>query len=137
MSLMKPRHATAWQRVRPPRFARVTASAQFDVVVIGGGIAGVTAAYLLKRAGKKVCLLERDRLGAVDTGHTTAHLTYVTDLRLPELVKSFGKDGARMAWEGGAAAINTIEEARPAGGHRMRLPPCARLPARAAGRQEG
>jgi glycine/D-amino acid oxidase-like deaminating enzyme len=107
---MKARHATLWQRIRPPRFARLTASGQFDVAVIGGGIAGVTAAYLLKRAGKRVCLLERDRLGAVDTGHTTAHLTYVTDLRLTELVKSFGKDGARMAWEGGAAAINTIEE---------------------------
>ena len=51
-------------------------------MVIGGGITGVTAAYLLKKAGKKVCLLERDRLGYVDTGLTTAHLTYVTDLRL-------------------------------------------------------
>jgi glycine/D-amino acid oxidase-like deaminating enzyme len=78
--------------------------------VIGGGIAGITAAYLLKRAGKRVCLLERDRLGAVDTGHTTAHLTYVTDVRLTKLVKDFGRDGARLAWEGGAAAISTIEE---------------------------
>lgn len=106
---MKPRHQSLWQATGVPHFSPAT-SGSFDVVVIGGGIAGVTAAYLLKRAGKRVCLLERERIGAVDTGHTTAHLTYVTDERLTQLVKHFGRDGARLAWEGGAAAIHTIEE---------------------------
>ena len=75
----------------------------------GGGLTGLTAAYLLKKSGKKVCLLERDRLTAGDTGCTTAHLTYVTDSRLSELVAHFGRDAARLVWHGGAAAINTIE----------------------------
>jgi glycine/D-amino acid oxidase-like deaminating enzyme/nitrite reductase/ring-hydroxylating ferredoxin subunit len=99
-----------WQQVRLPRFSRLGRSRKFDVVVVGAGITGLTAAYLLKRAGKKVCVLDREHIGAVDTGHTTAHLTYVTDLRLGKLVKHFGKDAARLAWLGGAAAINTIEE---------------------------
>jgi glycine/D-amino acid oxidase-like deaminating enzyme/nitrite reductase/ring-hydroxylating ferredoxin subunit len=80
------------------------------VLIIGGGITGLTAAYLLAKAGKQVCLLERARLGGGDTGCTTAHLTHVTDVRFPKLVSTFGRDGARLAWEGGAAAINTIEE---------------------------
>ena len=70
---------------------------------------GVTAAYLLQRAGQKVCLIERDLIASGDTCCTTAHLTYVTDLRLSQLIRTFGKEGAKLAWQGGAAAINSIE----------------------------
>ncbi len=106
---MKPRNATAWQETSLPQFPTLTGDRDFDAVVVGGGITGLTAAYLLKRAGKSVCLLERGRLASGDTGLTTAHLTHVTDERLPALVRGFGEEGARMAWQGGAAAINTIE----------------------------
>ena len=98
-----------WQRVRRPRFPRIAAEAHYDVVVIGGGITGITTAYLLKQAGKKVCLLERDRLGFVDTGLTTAHLTYVTDLRIHDLLSTFGEKAAALVLTAGAVAIDTIE----------------------------
>jgi glycine/D-amino acid oxidase-like deaminating enzyme/nitrite reductase/ring-hydroxylating ferredoxin subunit len=93
-----------------PQFPKLKTSQRFDVVVTGGGITGLTAAYLLKRAGKRVAVLERNRIGAVDTGNTSAHLTYVTDLRLGPLVKAFGKRAAQLVWQGGVAAINTIEQ---------------------------
>lgn len=99
-----------WQRLRMPRFDKLKAAQTYDVAVVGGGITGLSAAYLLKQAGKRVAVLERDRIGGVDTGHTSAHLTYVTDLRLRPLAKTFGKQGARLAWQGGAAAINTIAQ---------------------------
>src|SRR6185295_1971457 len=88
-----------------PNFIKVDADLAVDVVVVGSGITGITAAYLLKKAGKTVALLERDRCARADTGHTTAHITYVTDKRLTELVKTFGKDHARAAWEAGHAAM--------------------------------
>ena len=62
-----------------PRFSRLERDLRVDVAIIGGGITGMTAAYLLKRAGKTVAVIDRDRLGGVDTGHTTAHVTCVTD----------------------------------------------------------
>jgi glycine/D-amino acid oxidase-like deaminating enzyme/nitrite reductase/ring-hydroxylating ferredoxin subunit len=80
-----------------------------DVVVIGGGITGLTAALLLTAAGRSVAVLERHRLAEVDTGHTTAHLTMVTDQRLVELVKRFGRDHAQATWDAGLAAINQID----------------------------
>jgi glycine/D-amino acid oxidase-like deaminating enzyme/nitrite reductase/ring-hydroxylating ferredoxin subunit len=99
-----------WFATKVPRFPRLSASIEVDVAVIGGGITGVTAAYLLKKAGLTVALLERERFASVDTGHTTAHVTFVTDLRLPQLVKHFGRDHARAAWEAGDAAIHQIRE---------------------------
>ena len=81
------------------------------MVVVGGGITGVTAAYLLKRDGKRVALLEKERIGSGMTGQTSAHLTFVTDLRLTELVKRFGDEAARLTWGAGRAAIDFIERA--------------------------
>ena len=91
-----------------PRFPRLDKDLQVDVVIVGGGVTGVTAAYLLKKAGRTVALLERDRCCGGDTAHTTAHLTFVTDLRLHELVDRFGRDHAQAAWDAGRAAMNQI-----------------------------
>jgi len=92
-----------------PRFAKLSDGATADVVVVGGGVTGLTAAYLLARAGKGVVLLERDRCAETDTGHTTAHLTMVTDTRLSELVRRFGRDHAQAVWDAGLAAISQID----------------------------
>ncbi len=89
-------------------FPALTKNVEVDVIVVGGGITGVTTAYLAKRAGKKVALIERARCASIDTALTTAHLTAVTDLRLHELVKTFGKDVARATWEAGVAGIDQI-----------------------------
>ena len=95
---------------RIPRFPRLDQNLTVDVVVIGGGITGITTAYLLKNAGASVVLIERDRFASVDTGHTTAHLTQVTDLRLSELVKNFGRNNAQAVWDAGRAAIDQINQ---------------------------
>jgi glycine/D-amino acid oxidase-like deaminating enzyme/nitrite reductase/ring-hydroxylating ferredoxin subunit len=93
-----------------PQFPRLDRNGDFDVVVIGAGITGLTTAYLLKRAGKRVAVLERSRCAFGDTGYTSAHLTCVTDLRLADMARSFGKDHARAAWDAGLAAIEQIAE---------------------------
>src|ERR1051325_10200963 len=95
---------------RRPRFGRLERDMNVDVVVVGGGSTGVTAAYLLKQQGASVALIERDRCGGADTGYTTAHLTYVTDQRMRELVKTFGRDHARAVWDAGQAAMDQIRQ---------------------------
>src|SRR6185312_9384799 len=91
-----------------PRFPRPHSDLKVDAVVIGGGITGVTTAYLLKRAGLTVALIERDRFARIDTGNTTAHLTSVIDLRLHEMIKLYGPESARAVWDAGGAAIDQI-----------------------------
>jgi glycine/D-amino acid oxidase-like deaminating enzyme/nitrite reductase/ring-hydroxylating ferredoxin subunit len=98
-----------WMDAALPRFPTIERNARVDIVVVGGGITGLTAAYLLTKAGRSVALLERTRCADIDTGHTTAHLTMVTDLRLTELVDRFGRNHAQAVWDAGLAAIAQID----------------------------
>ncbi|RYG87312.1 FAD-binding oxidoreductase, partial [bacterium] len=100
--------ASPWFGSDFPSYPPLEADEHVDVVVVGGGITGITTAYFMAREGRRVALIERDRLACGDTGNTTAHLTYVTDSRLNELASRFGDDAARAFWEAGAAAIDLI-----------------------------
>jgi glycine/D-amino acid oxidase-like deaminating enzyme/nitrite reductase/ring-hydroxylating ferredoxin subunit len=91
------------------RFPALGKNVNVDVLVIGAGITGITTAYVLKKTGLTVALIERERVASIDTGHTTAHLTYITDVGLRELADNFGNDHAQAAWDAGAAAIDEIE----------------------------
>lgn len=92
-----------------PQFAKLDRDVTADVAVIGGGITGLTAAFLLGEAGRTVVLLERARCASIDTGHTTAHVTMVTDARLSDLVSRFGRSHAQAVWDAGVAAISEID----------------------------
>jgi glycine/D-amino acid oxidase-like deaminating enzyme/nitrite reductase/ring-hydroxylating ferredoxin subunit len=98
-----------WLETETKSFPKVSKADRYNVVIVGGGITGLTTAWLLKKAGKSVCVLERDRIAHGDTGYTTAHLSMVSDLRLKDLVDTFGKESATRVWQGGAIAVDTIE----------------------------
>lgn len=97
-----------------PRFPALDQTLTVDVAVVGAGITGITTAWLLKKAGLTVALLERERCGGIDTSHTTAHLTAVSDLRLHAMERSFGAEAAKAVWNAGMAGLHrirtTIEE---------------------------
>jgi glycine/D-amino acid oxidase-like deaminating enzyme/nitrite reductase/ring-hydroxylating ferredoxin subunit len=80
-----------------------------DVAIIGGGIAGLTTAYLLSKSGKKVAVIEDGYIGSGETGRTTAHITHALDDRYYNLEQKHGLDGARSAANSHTAAINLIE----------------------------
>lgn len=81
-----------------------------DVVVVGSGIAGLTTAYVLSKAGAKVAVLEDGNIGSGETGRTTAHLVNAIDDRYYDLEKYCGKEGAKLAIESHTAAVDRIEQ---------------------------
>lgn len=79
-----------------------------DIVIVGAGIAGMTAAYLLSREGRKVIVIDKEAPGAGETSRTTAHLANAIDDRYSFIEKQHGEEGARLAAESHTAAINMI-----------------------------
>jgi glycine/D-amino acid oxidase-like deaminating enzyme/nitrite reductase/ring-hydroxylating ferredoxin subunit len=80
-----------------------------DVAVIGGGITGITAAHLLRQAGKRVAVLEAWRVGEGTTGASTGNLYSPVDEQYHLLQSKFDKDTTRLVAESRGAAVNLIE----------------------------
>jgi len=81
---------------------------EVEVCVVGAGLAGLSAAYLLACAGRRVVVLERGPVGAGNTARTTAHLSNVIDDRYATLEQVRGREGARLAYDSHRAAIEQI-----------------------------
>jgi glycine/D-amino acid oxidase-like deaminating enzyme/nitrite reductase/ring-hydroxylating ferredoxin subunit len=80
-----------------------------DVCIVGAGIAGLSIAYMLTRAGKTVAVLDDGTLAGGESSMTTAHLTCVLDERYYNLEQIHGEEGARLAAESHMTAINRME----------------------------
>ncbi|MFD0959818.1 FAD-dependent oxidoreductase [Paenibacillus chungangensis] len=95
-------------------FPKLSQSIDTEAVVVGGGITGITTAYLLARAGLKVVLLEADKLLHGTTGHTTAKITSQHDLIYDMLIKKAGKEKAALYYQANRDAmqfiLHTIEQ---------------------------
>ena len=79
-----------------------------DIAVIGGGVAGLTAALALKRAGQSVAVIEAARVGTGVTGHTTGKVTSLHRLVYTELAGRHGPDTARRYGQANQAAVEHI-----------------------------
>jgi len=96
--------------VQPLEFETLNKRIDADVLIIGGGIAGLTTAYCLLKEGRKIVLVEDGLVGSGESGRTTAHLTCALDDRYYEIEKTFGEDGSMKAAESHTAAIDLIEK---------------------------
>jgi len=81
-----------------------------DIAIVGGGIAGITSAYLLSKSGLNVAVVEADRILQGTTGHTTAKITSQHGLIYNKIKDSVSE---ALAWQYAAAneaAIRMIQK---------------------------
>src|SRR4051812_34778106 len=93
-----------------PTFPSLGGDARTDVCVIGAGIAGMSTAYMLMKAGKKVIVVDDGPIGGGESGRTTAHLANAMDDRIYVLEHVHGEEGARRIVQSHGAAIDRIEQ---------------------------
>ena len=101
---------SSWFGTAPalPAFPPLKADTAAEVVVIGGGIAGLTTAYLLAQEGRDVVLLEDGELASGESGRTTGHLSNLMDDGFVELEQMHGEEGSRLAAQSHGEAIDLI-----------------------------
>ena len=91
-------------------YSKLTENLITDVVIVGGGIAGVTIAYNLSRQNLNVVLVEAGSIGSGETGRTTAHLVTALDDRYYELERIYGKEKTKLIHASHKEAIDFIED---------------------------
>jgi glycine/D-amino acid oxidase-like deaminating enzyme/nitrite reductase/ring-hydroxylating ferredoxin subunit len=92
-----------------PSFAPLGKDLEVDVCIVGAGIAGLTTAYELLRAGRSVAVIEDGEIGSGMTQRTSAHLSGILDDRFSELERLRGAEAARRAADSHRAAVDRIE----------------------------
>jgi glycine/D-amino acid oxidase-like deaminating enzyme/nitrite reductase/ring-hydroxylating ferredoxin subunit len=117
VSVVAARHESLWIDTgpEPPEHPTLEGDVRADVVVIGGGIVGITTALLLAEAGVQVVLLEAGRLARGVSGHTTAKVSSQHGLVYAELSSRFGAEAARTYGQANEAGLEWIA-ARAEGG---------------------
>ncbi|WP_445506156.1 FAD-dependent oxidoreductase [Niallia sp. 03190] len=96
--------------IQLPDFPRLDEDIQVDVVIVGGGITGITSAYLLVNEGFKVAILEAGKILNGTTGHTSAKITAQHDVIYDELIRYTGKSLASLYHEANTEALRFIRE---------------------------
>jgi glycine/D-amino acid oxidase-like deaminating enzyme/nitrite reductase/ring-hydroxylating ferredoxin subunit len=92
-----------------PSFPPLAEDLDTEVCIVGAGIAGLSTAYHLARAGRRVVVVDDNPIGGGETGRTTAHLSSAFDDRFHEVERLHGARGAQLTFESHMAAINRIE----------------------------
>jgi len=101
---------------RPAALPSLDRTRHVDVAIVGGGITGVSAAWMFADAGLRVGLLESGQIGRGSTAASTALLMQEPDCDFAELAERYGLRRARRIWQMSRTAtrrlIRTLRELR-------------------------
>lgn len=96
-----------WENeVQLPHFPQLDGDLRTEVLIIGGGMAGLLCAWNLTRAGVNCVLIEENRIMHGVSGRTTAKLTSQHGLIYGRLLKKFGPERAKMYWRANELALD-------------------------------
>lgn len=92
-----------------PSFNKLDGDRKTDVLIIGGGLCGILCAYFLKNAGVDYILAEGSTIASGTTKNTTAKITSQHGLIYDKLIKSAGRELAKMYLDANEDALREYE----------------------------
>ena len=96
-----------WQQnTELPEFPELKKDIKTDVLIIGGGIAGILTAYFLQQNGINYILAEKEKICSGVTQNTTAKITFQHGLNYQKILKSFNKETAQLYLQANKAAFD-------------------------------
>src|SRR3954470_17774324 len=105
---MRGTHESWWIASTPETSFPSTDASRTSVAVLGGGIAGLTTAYLLAREGRAVTVVEAGRIAAGVSGYTTAKVSVQHNLVYADIAKRHGPDAAKQYAESQTHALHWL-----------------------------
>lgn len=103
-------HDSIWQNIKLPEFEAAVGKIKTDVLIIGGGIAGLLTAYELKKSGVDCVVAERGRICCGVTGNTTAKITAQHGLIYSKIAHMYGRSRAAMYLHANLNAVKKYAE---------------------------
>lgn len=94
--------------VKNTKMSKLNKNLKCDILIIGGGIAGLSTAYNLKDSDKSVVLIEKNVCGLGATSKNTGKLTWMQDLIYSRLEKNYNSDVAKLYLDSQIKAISMI-----------------------------
>ena len=101
---------SVWCDVKMPEFPRLEQDLQTEVLIVGGGMAGILTAHMLRQRGIDCLIVEANRICGGVTRNTTAKITSQHGLIYHKLIEKFGTDTARLYWETNEAAVKRFRQ---------------------------
>lgn len=100
-----------WEHnVKMPEFPKLKGQIKTDVLIIGGGMAGLMCAYNLEQKGVDYILVEQNKIASGVTKNTTAKITVQHGYIYSDILKRYGEEAARQYFRANNQALQRYKE---------------------------
>lgn len=105
------KNTSIWlDNIKKREFRKLDKDIDVDVLIVGGGITGVSSAYHLSTGELSVCLVEKNKLLEGVTSRTTGKLTYLQENIYSKLVNFHGREKAKLYLDSQRDAVKLVKD---------------------------